>query len=125
MPNISNKLKFFLFADDTNLFFESEKLDVLQNTVNREISKLVNWQNANRLALNVSKTNFVIFSASNKPRQPVTILINRQAIEQKDSVKYLGVLIDSKLTFKQHITAISKKVSRATGMMYKLRPFVN
>ena len=38
--------------------------------------------NANRLALNVSKTNFVIFSASNKPLQPVTILINRQAIEQ-------------------------------------------
>ena len=114
-----------MFADDTNLFFESEKLDVLQNTVNREISKLVNWLNANRLALNVSKTNFVIFSASNKPLQPVTILINRQAIEQKDSVKYLGVLIDSKLTFKQHITAISKKVSRATGMMYKLRPFVN
>ena len=124
LPNISNKLK-FLFADDTNLFFESEKLDVLQNTVNQEISKLVNWLNANRLALNVSKTNFVIFSASNKPLQPVTILINRQAIEQKDSVKYLGVLIDSKLTFKQHITAISKKVSRATGMMYKLRPFVN
>ena len=73
----------------------------------------------------MSKTNFVIFSASNKPLQPVTILINRQTIEQKDSVRYLGVLIDSKLTFKQHITAISKKVSGATGMMYKLRPFVN
>ena len=43
LPNISNKFKFFLFADDTNLFFESEKLDVLQNTVNREISKLANW----------------------------------------------------------------------------------
>ena len=125
LPNISSKSKIFLFADDTNLFFESEKLDVLQSTVNREISKLVNWLNANRLALNVSKTNFVIFSASNKPLKPVTILLNHQAIEQKESIKYLGALIDSKLTFKHHITAISKKISRATGMMYKLRPFVD
>ena len=55
----------------------------------------------------------------------VTILINRQAIVQKEYVKYLGVLIDSKLTFKYHIAAISKKISRAVGMMYKLRPFVD
>ena len=78
-------------ADDTNLFFESEKLDVLQSTVNREISKLVNWLNANRLALNVSKTNFVIFSASNKPLKPVTILLNHQAIEQKESRRLLRI----------------------------------
>ena len=73
----------------------------------------------------MSKTNFVIFSAINKPQIPVTILINRQAIEQKDYVKYSGVQIDSKLTFKHHIAAISKKISRAVGRMYKLRPFVD
>ena len=73
----------------------------------------------------MSKMNFVIFSAINKPQIPVTILINRQAIEQKEYVKYLGVLIDSKLTFKHHIAAISKKISRAVGMMYKLRQFVD
>ena len=84
----------------------------------------MNWLNVNLLALNVSKTNFVIFSEINKPLKPVTIPINRQAIEEKDIVKYLRIFIDSKLTFKQHITAISKKVLRAIGMMYKLRPFV-
>ena len=54
-----------------------------------EMGKLVNWLNSNRLALNISKTNFVIFSAKNKPVKPVTIIINRHAIEQKDHVKYL------------------------------------
>ncbi len=125
LPNISNKLSFFLFADDTNIFFESNNLDKLQRTVNKELKKLVTWLNANRLALNVKKTNFVIFSAINKPLQPVTILVNRQAIAQKEYVKYLGVLIDSKLSFKQHTIAISKKISRAIGIMYKLRYFVN
>ena len=64
------------------------------------LKKLVMWLNANRLALNVSKTNFAIFSAVNKPLKTVTILINRLAIGQKEFIKYLGVLIDSKLTFK-------------------------
>ena len=77
-----NELSFHLFADDTNIFFESSNLDTLQTTV-QEMGKLVNWLNSNRLALNVSKTNFVLFSAKNKP-------LNRQAFEQNDSVKYLG-----------------------------------
>ena len=68
------------------------------------LKKLVMWLNANSPA----KTNFVVFSAVNKPLKTVTILINRLAIEQKEFIKYLGVLIDSKLTFKQHISAVSK-----------------
>ena len=124
LPNVSKNLNFYLFADDTNLFYQSDNLDELQKTVNKELKNIVVWLNANRLALNVSKTNFVIFSAVNKPIKPVTILINRKAIEQKEYVKYLGVLIDSKLSFKHHITAISKKIARTIGLMYKLRHFV-
>ena len=83
--------------------------------------KLVNWLNSSHLALNISKINFVIFSAKNKPVKPVIIILNRQAIEQKDHVKYLGILIDSKLSFKQHITSVTKKISRAIGLLYNLR----
>ena len=125
LPNISNKFIFYLFADDTNIFFECSNLDKLEKIVNKEIKKLVTWLNANRLALNISKTNFVIFSSVNKPLKPVTILINKLAIDQKDCIKYLGVLIDSKLTFKQHIATVSKKCSRAIGILYKLRYYVN
>ena len=85
----------------------------------------MNVVNANRLALNVSKTNFVIYAPVNKPMKSITILINKQAISQKDYVKYLGVLIDSRLTFQQHISSITKKVSRTISIMYKLRHFVN
>ena len=90
-----------------------------------ELKKLNMWLNVNRLALNVSKTNFVIFAPVNKPMKSITILINKQAISQKDYVKYLGVLIDSRLTFQQHISSIKKKVSRTIGIMYELRHFVN
>ena len=124
LPNISTKLNFFLFADDTNIFFEEKDHNIIQKTVNEELKKLVTWLNANRLALNVSKTNFVIFSPINKPKINITIIINKQAITQKDHVKYLGVLIDSKLSFHYHISSIMKKLSRAVGILYKIRNFV-
>jgi len=125
LPNISNKLKFYLFADDTNIFYQCTNLDDLQRVLNRELKKLSLWLNANRLALNISKTNFVIFAAKNKPLQNVTLLLNKRAIQQKNYVKYLGILIDSQLTFKEHIMAVSKKTSRITGAMYRIRKFVN
>ena len=54
----------------------------------------------------------------------VTILINKHAIDEVNSVKYLGILLDSQLTYKNQINALSKKVSRLIGVLYKLRPFV-
>ena len=66
-----------------------------------------------------------MFAAKNKPLKNITILLNKKAIEQKDHVKYLGVLIDSQLTFKDHVTSLSKKISRVTGLMYKIKNYVN
>ena len=78
------RVKFFLFADDTNIYFEHSNLTTLQRVINKELKKLSQWLNANRLALNISKTNFVIFAAKNKPLSNVTILLNKKAIEEKN-----------------------------------------
>ena len=96
LPNISLKLKFFLFADDTNIYFESDDLSKLERTVNKELRKLYLWLNVNHLSLNVSKTNFIIFHPYNKPlKQNITLKINNKAIIEKCHIKYLGVIIDS------------------------------
>ena len=96
LPNISSKMKFFLFADDINIYFESDDLLNVENTVNKELKKLYLWLNVNRLSLNVSKTNYIIFHPYNKPlRKHITIKINKKAITEKDHIKYLGVIIDS------------------------------
>ena len=104
MPNISNQLDFFLFADDTNIYVEADNLDSIEKITNKELKKLQEWLITNRLALNVSKTNF-----TNKPLKNITLLIRKKAIEQKEYVKYLGILIDSKLSFSQHISSIKKR----------------
>ena len=72
--------------------------------MNKGLKLLRDWLIANRLALNVSKTNFTIFSPPNKPYKYITLLINKKAIEQKEYVKYFGVLMDSKLSFCHHLS---------------------
>ena len=98
LPNISKVLNFYLFADDTNIYHESNSLNVLEKTVNKELSKLYIWLNVNRLSLNIDETNFIIFHPFNKPsKQNVTIKINKKALNEKECIKYLGVIIDSSL----------------------------
>ena len=55
----------------------------------------------------------------------MTILLGKKAIAQKDFVKYLGVLIDSRLSFKTHISSVTKKIARTVGLLYKLRYYMN
>ena len=124
LPNISDKLNFFLFADDTNIYFESDDLLTLERTVNNEIKKLCLWLNVNRLALNVSKTNFVIFRANKPLYHNVTLIMNRKAIEQTSHVKYLGVYVDEHLNWKYHIAHVAKKIGRGIGILAKLRQFL-
>ena len=125
LPNISDKLRFFLFADDTNIYYDSDDLVELEKTVNQELRKLSQWLNINRLALNVGKTNFVIFRANKRIYHNVTLILNRKAIEQKDHVKYLGVLMDEHLNWKKQINNVTKKISRGVGILAKLRSYLD
>ena len=76
LPNISNVLDFYLFADDTNIYYGDVSLISLEKKVNNELKKLNLWLNVNRLSLNIAKTNFVIFHPYNKPfKGSITIKI--------------------------------------------------
>ena len=61
MHRSSKKFDFYQFADDTNLLYAEKDLNKLEVVVNEELLKLREWLNSNKLSLNVSKSNFVIF----------------------------------------------------------------
>ena len=61
LPKSSKFLSFYLFADDTNIYFESDNLATLAKKVNNELRKVKSWLNCNKLALNSDKTNFILF----------------------------------------------------------------
>ena len=88
--NVSNLLKFVLFADDTNIFCSSTSLHDLRDTINRELAKLFVW-----LSLNLGKTNYMLF----RSRPPgyelaLTIIINNVVLPRVAATKFLGIIID-------------------------------
>ena len=116
LPNVSKVMQFYLFADDTSIYFDSDNLFNLQKIVNRELKKVRKWLEANRLALNIDKTNYVIFHS---PTNNVRIKLGSKPISRVNSIKYLGVLIDSTLSWKPHIVELSKKLARTSGIFTK------
>ena len=69
---------------------------------------LKKWLDANKLALNLDETNFVIFhSPQVSITEPITLKFDKKQIHQEKYVKFLGVLIDEHLTWKYHITELS------------------
>jgi hypothetical protein len=82
LPYCSNRLVFHLFADDTNIFFSPKNLDLIQTTLNIELKNVSQWLNANRLTLNIEKTNFVVFhSPKKKPHKVLSICIDNQRLK--------------------------------------------
>ena len=62
---VSDKFKFALFADDCNILYSSRNYEFVENTVNNELDNVNQWLtlvNYNRLSINLSKTDFMVFS---------------------------------------------------------------
>lgn len=128
---LSNQLNVFLFADDTNLLYADKNLGSLEVTINKELTSVYNWLMANKFSLNTKKSNFVIFRPHQKRMNfDVTIKLfdhdknSLILLGRKDYVKYLGILVDSNLTWKQHISFISSKIRKSLGIISRLRHFV-
>ena len=84
LPNISKVLHFFLFADDTNIYYEAESPEKLEHVMNKELRELYKWPVVNRLSLNIDKTNFIVFHPYNKPlKHIITLKFHKKAILEK------------------------------------------
>jgi hypothetical protein len=116
----SNIIKFILFADDTNLFCSNNSLSELESILNGELEHLSMWFKANKLSLNIAKTNYFLFRNKGKPLSSLTIRINGTLISQVNQKKFLGFYIDEALTWTNHITHISSKISKSIGIIKKL-----
>ena len=74
----------------------------------------------NKLSLNYSKTSYMLIGPRGKRLHDFTVKINDNTISQTSSTKYLGVYIDDKLTWSNHITNLEKTISRSVGIFYRI-----
>ena len=90
--------------------------------MNEEMTKIIEWLRTNRLSLNIEKTYFMMFR---KRKQKITfnneLLIDDKKVEQVEKAEFLGVYVDSSLTWQDHIQYIEGKLARALGVICKTR----
>ena len=114
------------FTDNTNLLCLSNSIKKLKKLVNADLKHLVNWLNANKISLNVKKTEMVIFKSKQKKFEgDLKIKLCGKRLYPTESVKYLGVKIDTNLTWQHHVNDLSIKLNRASAFLFKSRKCVS
>ena len=92
----------------------------IENELNEELSEIVRWLKINKLTLNVDKTQCMLFS-NKKCSTNLNIKIEGTTIAQVSKAKFLGIMMDDKLKWKDHILYISNKISKGIGVIIKAR----
>ena len=114
------------FADDTNLLCLSNSIKKLSKLVNADLKHLLNWLNANKISLNVKKTEMIIFKSKQKKLEgDLKIKLCGKRLYPTESFKYLGVKIDANLTWQHHVNDLSTKLNRANAVLFKMRKYVS
>ena len=114
----SNFFNFVHFADDSTIYAKGDNFADLIESINGELTGIDHWLIGNKLSLNIGKTKFMIFSNNNFD---VPILkIRDEQLEYVDKIKFLGVIVDSKLRFTDHIKGVCSKVARVCGIFNRL-----
>ena len=124
--NTTSLLESILFADDTTLLFSHPNIELQNDLINKELSEICNWFQANKLSVNASKTNYMVLGThhnttkfidanqdtsvifktdalSNIEKHKLNIQLDGESLSRVSSTKFLGVIIDENLTWRNHI----------------------
>ena len=110
------------FADDSNFLMSGPNLEELLRKSNSEIDKVLDYMDSNYLSVNIKKCNFMIFKP--KIRDPPTnhiLKIRDTEIVESEYMKFLGIWLDNKLSFKKQISHVMSKMKSAIGALIKTK----
>ena len=105
------------------IFFKHPNLTFLFDIINTELSKISQWFQLTKLLLNIKKTNYIIFEASNRTVAKdinLNLIIDNVKMEQVEHIKFLGVIINFKITWQDYIKLVASKVSKSIGILSKI-----
>ena len=118
-----------MFADDTNITVPGYTFAELEQATNFELNNLYNWLKANKLSLNIAKTEFMVISTRQKflaeNCSEINIQLDGHPISRVEHTKSLGLNIDDRLSWSNHIKDLCKKISSAIGALRRIRPLIS
>ena len=122
LPNGTELAECLLFADDTSIFLSHTDQDYLISTMNAELEKINVWMKTNKLSVNISKTNYIIFRPKQKSiSMNLPILFDTKPLKRVNVVKFLGIFINENISWKYHIDHVCNKISKSIGIISRSR----
>ena len=126
--NTTNLCMFVLFADDTNIFVKAKFKTEVYNLANKILKKVEQYMFLNKLHINMSKCCYLHFqpcSAKSQVEQVeddnLEVTINNTVIKKVSQTKFLGVVIDDKLSWDAHIQKLTKKLASSSGIINQIK----
>ena len=121
----ASELATWLFADDTSLVASASNLPLLQSIMNTEVEKVQDWLLANKLSVHyVRKSQYMLINSNLNVRvddNNFELKMGNHVLSRTKTYLYLGLLVDEKLSWANHIDEICKKLSQIAGVIYKTR----
>jgi hypothetical protein len=115
-----------LFADDSGVFCSNSSFSNNVEDLNSDIALINEFLEINKLTLNVKKTKVMHFRQARKKKKETIrdVTLNGEVVEVVHSYRYLGLVIDDELNWKEHISKVCKKLASLSGVLCKLKHFV-
>ena len=125
--NSQNCSEAIMYADDTSLYISDKNVKKLVEKSNKELTRVDDWLLANKLTLNVSKSNFILFRPPKSKEIKVNPVVSSRGkqIERVTSTKFLGVYVDQHLSWKIHMKHLLNKQRCSLGAVSEVKPLLN
>jgi hypothetical protein len=120
-----NNHKPVLFADETSLIVSHLNHTDFSNDITFAFNQLNKWFAANLLSLNLEKTQYVQFMTKDTHINEIPISYKNTFILNTSNTKFLGLVIANSLSWKDHITQLIPKLSKACYVLRNIRPFMS
>jgi hypothetical protein len=114
-----------MFADDTNLLISAHNPNDLTHRMNCVLSLVSHWFLSNQLLINASKSFVLKFTASKLTYCPFSLIHNDQVLSEQDVIKFLGLHLDSHLSWETHLNHLLSKLGSVCFIMRKQSHVLN
>ena len=110
---LTSHSKAIAFADDLIILTRGETVVEAENYMNLEMRKIQDWAQNNKLKFNENKSKVMLMSRrKRREKKDIEIYVNNKKLQQVTSIKYLGIIFDSKMTFRDHINYVEEKCTK-------------
>jgi hypothetical protein len=120
-----------VYADDTTVVVKGKSMKVVQDITNSILQQFYDYFSKNKLSINESKTKYMIYDyRTRKAKQvdkctKIRLTMNKIRLEEIDKIRFLGVILNNKLSWDDHKQHVKTKISRALGIIYSSRDILN